>query len=147
MNATSPPVMIASIRALAARWPRTPLGIASGVIIAGSVVVLAALGLLLVGVAAMAAVALGLSDDGSTAAKNAHAQLRVGMTYAEVNEVTSRLPAVHFTCGGEIRPAYPPCRRLKVSASGDWMASHSFEVALDEHGVVTGMSEPAWDYD
>lgn len=59
--------------------------------------------------------------------------------------MTEQLPNVTFGCNGDARPSYPPCRSVWVRGWGSRLSSHSFQVSLDEHGVVTGVSSPAYD--
>jgi hypothetical protein len=122
-------------------WPRTPGWIAFAAFLA-----FGALGILVVSSATIALVAsVVLADDGSESAGTAHALIRPGMTYWEVNDVTARLPNVRHGCVGAARPTFPPCDSLRVTGTGSWLASHSFRVSLDDKGVVTGLSSPEYD--
>jgi hypothetical protein len=133
--------MLGEVARVIMGWPRTPIGIAFGALLAVATLCVAVLAGSLV--ALLASVVL--ADDGSEAAQGAHRQIRVGMSLHEINDITARLPHVSWGCTGSAQPSYPPCRSAWVQGQGSWLSSYSFRVSLDERGVVTNVTPPEYD--
>jgi hypothetical protein len=129
--------VLGSLRSTVKAWPRTPFG----VLLAAATLI--GFGTLVDIVGLFASVIF--ADDGSRRARDAHARIRVGMTFQELNEITATLPHTHWRCEGPAAPTYPPCTSLRVEGQGSWLSSHSFQVSVDRRGIVTAMTVPEYD--